>query len=90
MLNGKEEEIRDARNVDHEAFKIRSNNYDSVVKALNEILGKLVEAVASEQGKQGSFSEVSRNLIVRRIREELGANHPIAMMVSLSTKYLIW
>lgn len=48
MLNGKEEEIRDARNVDHEAFKVRSNNYDSVINALKEILEKLVEAVSSE------------------------------------------
>jgi hypothetical protein len=51
MLNGKEEEIRGARNVDHEAFKVRSNNYDSVVNALKDILERLVDAVSSEQGK---------------------------------------
>lgn len=47
MLNGKEEDIRDARNSDNEAFKTRSKNYDSVIKALDEILEKLVEAIVS-------------------------------------------
>lgn len=51
-----------------EAFKSRVNNYDSIIRALNEILEKLSEAVFSEKGKTGAFSEVRRNAIVKKIR----------------------
>ena len=54
-----------------------SANTLAIVNALNQILSKLAEAVFAEKGRSTVLSEVQTGHILKKIADELGANHPI-------------
>jgi hypothetical protein len=88
LLNGKEEEIRAAREADEIAYNRRKYNSQRVLNALNLVLEKLTAAVFREQNSQGAvLLETERDEMVTQIRKELGHSHPIAVLVAMTAKF---
>jgi hypothetical protein len=87
VLNGKDEEVRTGRESDVKDMKERSNNNQKIIDALTDIIGKLGEAVLTEQGRPTMLAEVKRTQLVKRLKEELGENHPVALLVSLTSTF---
>jgi hypothetical protein len=56
------------------------------LNALNLILPKIGQAVIDEENKSSSFLETKKAEIVADIKRELGYNHPIAILVEMTTK----
>jgi len=52
-----------------------------VLDALNDIIKRLSEVVLGQ-----SFTEIERKDIVSKLKNELGHNNPIAMLISLTSK----
>ncbi|KAM3145844.1 hypothetical protein pb186bvf_002139 [Paramecium bursaria] len=87
LLNSKEEEIRNGFTQQQQDVKNRQVNNEKVVEALNEIIYKLQTAVFAAQDRQTVLSEVHKKQVVDQIKSELGALHPIAAFVSVTTRF---
>ncbi|CAD8064652.1 unnamed protein product [Paramecium primaurelia] len=85
ILNGKEESLRQTRAQEAASYQARQENNSKVLAALNEIIPKLQVAVFDQEGK--SLLQTEQFEIVEKIKRELGHNHPIAIMVALTTKF---
>ena len=57
-----------------------------VLNALNLILPKLGQAVIDEDNQSSSFLETRKAEIVADIKRELGYNHPVALLVEMTTQ----
>ncbi|CAD8158938.1 unnamed protein product [Paramecium octaurelia] len=85
ILNEQEQFIRNARAADVKAYNRRVEQANKVINALTLIIEKLSRAVdqqTSEQDRQAILTQIHAEC-----HEQFGPNHPITILVKLTTRF---
>ncbi|CAD8079324.1 unnamed protein product [Paramecium sonneborni] len=86
-LGSKEEDIRNQYKLEIETISQRTTNNIKSIDGLNEMIGKLQQAVFAEQSKTTILSQQHTKQYVDQLANSLGPNHPITALVAVTTKF---
>ncbi|CAK55826.1 unnamed protein product (macronuclear) [Paramecium tetraurelia] len=85
ILNEQEQFIRNARAADVKAYNRRVESANKVINALNLIIQKLSKAVdeqTTDENRQAILAQIHSEC-----HEQFGPNHPITILVKLTTRF---
>ncbi|CAD8048572.1 unnamed protein product [Paramecium sonneborni] len=85
ILNEQEQFIRNARAADVKAYNRRVESANKVINALNLIIDKLSKAVdeqTTDENRQAILAQIHSEC-----HEQFGPNHPITILVKLTTRF---